>query len=303
MTLSDDERKEIWGQVKKLKDDEACWPWLGPMKDGFGVFLHEGKRIPAHRVIYEIAHDKEIPKGSVVRQNCGSWNCCNPKHLVEATRVDSARRANKRRKLRPKAGPQTRILSMHTPGHSNLHPLVLGEDVTATSTVPVHGVTVDQLLKTGKFVRISEAAIARRNKERRRRSRQMPAGEVTISESPDYDGDMAGFVRTLLPHDAMETQIEAAQALYEGKDVVIQQVGKRETIYRLRPKEENRGFGVLFVEPAPEWHGDVEQLCFSCAHAVPYHVPGRVQCQIRDTDSPTKGIVFTSDSCKDWEKK
>jgi hypothetical protein len=75
-----------------------CWPWTTERKDGYGSVQDEhGKRISAHRVVYEFFHG-DLSPDEVVRHTCDNPPCCNPYHLVKGTQADNVRDRVERRR-------------------------------------------------------------------------------------------------------------------------------------------------------------------------------------------------------------
>jgi len=56
---------------------------------GHGFFSHRRKTCQTHRVAYEIATGKPIPRDAVVRHMCNVPNCCNPYHLKLGSVMDN----------------------------------------------------------------------------------------------------------------------------------------------------------------------------------------------------------------------
>lgn len=62
-------------------EPKGCWVWRrAKRKNGYGLIRVGGSlRTPA-RVMYAAEYG-EVPYTQSVLQNCGTKNCCNPKHL------------------------------------------------------------------------------------------------------------------------------------------------------------------------------------------------------------------------------
>lgn len=43
--------KRLWNKINKTGN---CWEWTGGKSRGYGLFWHDGKLQPAHRVVYEL---------------------------------------------------------------------------------------------------------------------------------------------------------------------------------------------------------------------------------------------------------
>jgi HNH endonuclease len=84
---------EFWQHIDTKGGSEACWLWTGPRhpRSGEGHLTFGPRRKTAHRVAYELVYGP-IPGDRIVIHSCANPLCCNPSHLVLATRADLARR-------------------------------------------------------------------------------------------------------------------------------------------------------------------------------------------------------------------
>lgn len=73
---------------------DECWFYAGHINsNGYGLVFSEGKRIYAHRVMYE-AHKNGVPKGLQIDHLCRNRRCVNPEHLEPVSRKDNILRGN-----------------------------------------------------------------------------------------------------------------------------------------------------------------------------------------------------------------
>ena len=80
--------KRFWNKVDQVNFDE-CWNWLGYKdRDGRGQFKFAGKKVQAHRFMWEIEVDA-IPEGMHVLHTCDNPSCVNPYHLWLGTNDDN----------------------------------------------------------------------------------------------------------------------------------------------------------------------------------------------------------------------
>lgn len=86
-----DDLERFWGLVQRRKDDE-CWPWLGSMGGGQGVFSwgsHPNQRTAApHRMVYAQEVGAITVDLSVCHKHEGPA-CCNPAHLTLKTHAQN----------------------------------------------------------------------------------------------------------------------------------------------------------------------------------------------------------------------
>jgi len=76
--------------LKKLKHNKnGCKEWTGYLTEwGYGRVRYRGKKMLAHRVIWEIMHEG-IPEGMLVLHKCDNPSCCNIDHLFLGTHKDN----------------------------------------------------------------------------------------------------------------------------------------------------------------------------------------------------------------------
>lgn len=69
----------FWANVDRRGDNE-CWPWIGPLNDGYGYLYYRGQTRKAHRASFMIHGGVAIPRMHVDHE-CRNRACVNPAHL------------------------------------------------------------------------------------------------------------------------------------------------------------------------------------------------------------------------------
>lgn len=70
----------FWAKARRSSDDD-CWNWTAMVAGGgYGQFSVNGKKVPAHRVAYQLEVGA-VPDGLVLDHLCRNRLCVNPRHL------------------------------------------------------------------------------------------------------------------------------------------------------------------------------------------------------------------------------
>lgn len=84
---------------------DRCWTWTGSRTSGgYGRMRFPSGDVYAHRLSWEIANDREVPAGLVVRHRCDNPPCVRPDHLLIGTHADNMRDAADRGRARGARG-------------------------------------------------------------------------------------------------------------------------------------------------------------------------------------------------------
>ena len=90
----------FWRLVKVGADDE-CWPWLGDTdRDGYGVFVFQGKKAGAHEYALSFTTGERRHPSLDTCHSCDTPPCCNPAHLRFDTRLSNVRDMHERGRAR-----------------------------------------------------------------------------------------------------------------------------------------------------------------------------------------------------------
>lgn len=96
-TVTNDLVTRFNAKVQKGEPD-ACWPWIGAPRNGYGAIKHSGKVLGTHVVAFVIANGP-APEGQLVMHSCDNRICCNPSHLSAGTFGDNVREMFDRRSV------------------------------------------------------------------------------------------------------------------------------------------------------------------------------------------------------------
>lgn len=77
--------------LSKTVQTPNCWFYTGTKASGYGAILVDGKRVVAHRLMWEIENGP-IPKGKELDHLCAIKHCVNPEHLQPVTHLENTRR-------------------------------------------------------------------------------------------------------------------------------------------------------------------------------------------------------------------
>ena len=67
---------------RKTKLVGDCWIWQGyAARNGYGEKNYKRKTVRVHRLMYQLAHQVELPTETQVCHSCDTRMCCNPDHL------------------------------------------------------------------------------------------------------------------------------------------------------------------------------------------------------------------------------
>ena len=100
------EVERFWSKVVK-RDEGACWGWAGSKSEaGYGMFIFDRKRRPAHRIAWELYHGSLIPDELLACHRCDQPACVNPHHIYPGTHKDNANDATERGRWNHKKGEE-----------------------------------------------------------------------------------------------------------------------------------------------------------------------------------------------------
>lgn len=73
--------QHLWSKVSQ---QDGHWLWQGHKQGGYGRLTVNGKRIMAHRLMYQLTFGP-IPEGLVIDHLCRVRNCLRPSHMEPVT--------------------------------------------------------------------------------------------------------------------------------------------------------------------------------------------------------------------------
>lgn len=78
----------------KIDASGDCWLWTGARSRGYGYATHEGRKQPAHRVVWELLVGP-ISEGLQIDHLCRVRHCVNPDHLEPVPPTVNVRRGKR----------------------------------------------------------------------------------------------------------------------------------------------------------------------------------------------------------------
>ena len=87
--------------MRYARETPSCWLWTGALigKSGYGLFWHAGRKVVAHRWLWEQHHGALAPSQHVCH-HCDVRHCVNIAHLFVGTRFDNMQDASKKGRLK-----------------------------------------------------------------------------------------------------------------------------------------------------------------------------------------------------------
>lgn len=93
--------ERFWSKVD-VRNTSKCWPWRAYKdKDGYGMFLLEGKSERSHRIALFL-RTGNFPKYAC--HKCDNPTCCNPDHIYDGSHAENMRDAKERKRFMPTRG-------------------------------------------------------------------------------------------------------------------------------------------------------------------------------------------------------
>ena len=104
--------KQFWESIDK-KTNEECWEWIkGKTSKGYGTVRYENKTYLAHRLAYQLFHNKTLDKLIFICHKCDNPLCCNPNHLFQGTNKDNIDdKVNKNRQTKGETNANVKLTS------------------------------------------------------------------------------------------------------------------------------------------------------------------------------------------------
>lgn len=115
---------DVFKQVDmKGRGVDECWPYTGYLRtdpQGFkrGIFALDGKKLYAHRVVWECYNGRKLEAKEVVRHECDNTVCCNPKHLLVGVQKDNVKDMLERERVGEKHAFIQKIMQLLETGAS-----------------------------------------------------------------------------------------------------------------------------------------------------------------------------------------
>lgn len=133
---------------------DACWPWTGSTRRGYGLVSLPGSRSRNAHVQLWIVENGPIPEGMEVCHSCDNPSCINPRHLFLGTHDDNMKDAvNKGRFPRGSSAQKARLREEDIPVIRRVvQEGETRESVSKRYGVSAHAVSMIILGKTWKHV-------------------------------------------------------------------------------------------------------------------------------------------------------
>jgi len=250
--------ERFWNRVK-IGDPNSCWEWQGrTIKDGYGAFHFQGKRVIASRFAWILTYG-EIPQGMYVLHKCDNPSCVNPRHLFLGTQKENMQDALRKGM---KSGPHNGRTKLTWPQVDAIR-LLLQSGWSAYRLARFFGVdykTVWQIREGKTWREPAQVMSAAVLEEKRREAGDLyESVEVeTTSEKEESEMKAKGMWLVTERVETPALTLEFPVGFFRSREAALGFVKGKEKTYRLRFVLSDLGEAVVLEKEAAGFKGEAD---------------------------------------------
>ena len=105
--------ERLFRGMPQQADENGCLNWTrSKNRSGYGQLKFKGKLHHAHRLSWELYHQRPIPDGAYILHSCDNPACINPEHLHTGTHADNMREKGERGRVKNRTFTESEVIKI-----------------------------------------------------------------------------------------------------------------------------------------------------------------------------------------------